>query len=90
MPCFWRVQNGSPCLFFAWLVTLGQVALFAFVVHLVIYGLLGRLVGPLPVAAPGVVKAVGVWLIGLTILVPLCTWYRSYRRAHPDTLLRYL
>uniref|UniRef100_A0A7C1JVP2 Heparan-alpha-glucosaminide N-acetyltransferase catalytic domain-containing protein n=1 Tax=Caldilinea aerophila TaxID=133453 RepID=A0A7C1JVP2_9CHLR len=76
--------------FFAWLVTLGQVALFAFVVHLVIYGLLGRGVDLLPVAAPGVVKAVGVWLIGLAILVPLCTWYRSYRRGHPNTLLRYL
>ena len=36
---------------FTWLITLGQVSLFAFVVHLVLYGLLGRLVGLLPVAA---------------------------------------
>jgi uncharacterized membrane protein len=75
---------------FAWLVTMGQVALFAFVVHLVLYGLLGRLVGLLPVAGPGVVRAVAVWLVGLAILIPLCTWYRSYRRARPNTLLRYL
>jgi len=47
-------------------------------------------VGLLPVAAPGVVKAVSVWLIGLAILLPLCTWYRSFRRARPNTLLRYL
>lgn len=75
---------------FTWLVTLGQVSLFAFVVHLVIYGLLGRLVGLLPVQGPGVVRAVVVWLVGLAILIPLCTWYRSYRRARPNTLLRYL
>ncbi|HQY92595.1 MAG: OpgC domain-containing protein [Caldilinea sp.] len=75
---------------FAWLVTMGQVALFAFVVHLVLYGLLGRLVGLLPVAGPGVVRAVAVWLVGLAILIPLCTWYRGYRRARPNTLLRYL
>lgn len=75
---------------FVWLVTLGQVALFAFVVHLVIYGLLGRVAGLLPVTAPGVVKAVSVWLIGLAILLPLCAWYRSFRRARPNTLLRYL
>ncbi|MCS6825063.1 MAG: hypothetical protein NZ553_00470 [Caldilinea sp.] len=73
-----------------WLVTLGQVALFAFVVHLVIYGLLGRLVELLPVTAPGAVKAVIVWLIGLMILLPLCAWYRNVRRARPNTLLRYL
>lgn len=75
---------------FAWLVTMGQVALFAFVVHLVLYGVLGRLVGLLPVEGPGVVRAVLVWLIGLAILIPLCTWYRSYRRARPNTVLRYL
>lgn len=75
---------------FAGLVTLGQVSLFAFVVHLVIYGLLGRLVGLLPVAVPGAVKAIGVWLIGLMILLPLCAWYRGFRRTRPDTLLRYL
>jgi hypothetical protein len=75
---------------FTWLVTLGQVSLFAFVVHLVIYGVLGRLVGLLPVQGPGVARAVAVWLLGLAILIPLCTWYRSYRRARPNTLLRYL
>jgi uncharacterized membrane protein len=75
---------------FTWLVTLGQVSLFAFVVHLVLYGLLGRLVGLLPVQGPGVARAVAVWLLGLAILIPLCTWYRSYRRARPNTLLRYL
>ncbi len=75
---------------FAWLVTMGQVALFAFVVHLVIYGLLGRLVIMVPIGMPGVVKAVAVWLVGLAILIPLSSWYRAYRRAHPNTLLRYL
>ena len=75
---------------FAWLVTMGQVALFAFVVHLVIYGLLGRLVIMVPIGMPGVVKAVAVWLVGLALLIPLSSWYRAYRRAHPNTLLRYL
>jgi hypothetical protein len=75
---------------FTWLVTLGQVSLFAFVTHLVLYGILGRLVGLLPVQGPGVVRAVVVWLMGLAISIPLCTWHRSYRRARPDTLLRYL
>ena len=74
----------------AWLVTMGQVSLFAFVVHLVLYGLLGRLVGLSPVQGPGVVRALAVWLLGLAILIPLCTWYRAYRRARPHTLLRYL
>lgn len=75
---------------FTWLVTMGQVALFAFVVHLVIYGLLGRMVGLLPLTGPGAVRAVLVWLVGLAILIALSTWYRSYRRARPNTLLRYL
>lgn len=75
---------------FTWLVTMGQVALFAFVVHLILFGILGRLVGLLPVQGPGAVRAVVVWLVGLAILIPLCIWYRSYRRTRPDSLLRYL
>ena len=38
-------------------------------VHLVIYGLLGRLVIMMPIGMPGVVKAAGVWLLGLAILI---------------------
>jgi uncharacterized membrane protein len=73
-----------------WLVWMGQVSLFAFVVHLVIYGLLGRIAVALPLPLPGVVKALTIWLIGLCILIPLVKLYRQARKQRPDSLLRYL
>lgn len=73
-----------------WLIWMGQVALFAFVAHLVIYGVLGRIIVALALPVPGVVKAIATWLIGLCILIPLVKIYRQARRARPDSVLRYL
>ena len=73
-----------------WLVTAGQVALFFFVAHIVVYGVLGRVVMTLDLPIPSMVKTYVVWLIGLAILIPIAQSYRSLRKQYPNSLLRYL
>jgi uncharacterized membrane protein len=73
-----------------WLVTAGQVALFFFVAHLVVYGILGRLVMASGFPLPGIVRTYLVWTIGLVILIPLAHSYRLLKRRYPSSPLRYL
>jgi uncharacterized membrane protein len=73
-----------------WLVVCGQVSLFFFVMHLVIYGLLGRVVLALDPPIPALVRAYATWLIGLGVLVPLAHAYRGLRKRNPQSILRYL
>jgi uncharacterized membrane protein len=73
-----------------WLVIIGQVSLFFFVAHIVVYGILGRTMSVLGLPLPGMVRAYLAWMIGLLILLPLAQKYRSLRRRHPQSLLRYL
>jgi uncharacterized membrane protein len=75
---------------FSWLVTTGQVALFFFVVHILAYGVLGRLSRWVNPPVPGLIEALIVWSLGLLILIPLCIMYRKKRRQNPDSLLKYL
>ncbi|MGQ0603004.1 MAG: acyltransferase family protein [Anaerolineales bacterium] len=74
----------------AWVVGLGQVALFGFVAHLLIYSALGQLVRALALPAPGVVLAFATWALGLGMLLPLALAYRQARKRHRQSLLRYL
>lgn len=71
-----------------WLVVCGQVSLFFFVMHIVVYGLLGRAVLALDLPMPSMVRAYATWLLGLGALVPLAYVYRSARKR--NLLLRFL
>jgi uncharacterized membrane protein len=76
-----------------WLTTIGQVALFFFVAHIVVYSLLSMVVpaGWFGGATlPALLPALLFWLAGLALLIPLCALYRGRKRSHPDSLLRYL
>ncbi|MGL4648008.1 MAG: DUF1624 domain-containing protein, partial [Caldilineaceae bacterium] len=76
-----------------WLVSMGQVALFLYVAHIVIYSLLALLA---PTrwfdgsSMPALVPAVALWAVGLSILAPLCVAYRRLKQTHPDSVLRFL
>ncbi len=73
-----------------WLVWIGQVSLFFFVAHIVVYGILGRTIMALDLPIPSMVRTFMVWPVGLIMLVPLAQGYRSLRQRYPNSLLRYL
>ena len=66
----------------------GQSALFFYVVHLYLYGLLGRLLpdlGPTFGLTIGTAGTLVVWGVGLVALWPLCLWWRRIKHASPPT-----
>ncbi len=76
-----------------WLTVVGQVALFFYVGHIVVYALLATAApagwfdgNPLPALIPALL----FWLAGLGLLVPLSAAYRRLKRARPQSMLRYL
>jgi hypothetical protein len=73
-----------------WLVSIGQVSLFFFVAHIVVYGILGRTVMALDLPIPSMIRTFVVWPVGVMMLVPLAQGYRSLRQRYPNSLLRYL
>jgi uncharacterized membrane protein len=74
----------------AWVVGLGQVALFGFIAHILIYSVLGQLMRALSLPAPGVAVALVTWMLGLAVLLPLALAYRQARKRHRQSVLRYL
>jgi uncharacterized membrane protein len=75
---------------FQWLINLGQVSLFAFVAHIVIYGILSFIAKQFAWPVPRIAESFAVWAAGLAILFPLAYHYNRLRRSHPNSLLRYL
>lgn len=68
------------------LVTFGQAALFFYVVHLYLYGLMGRAFDALlPGAGHG--EMLAGWLVGLALMLPLCAAYGRFKRGRPPTSL---
>jgi len=67
------------------LLTFGTTALFFYTVHLYVYALSGF---AFPAGA-GLASTYLVWLVGLALLYPLCTWYGDFkRRTAPDSAWR--
>jgi uncharacterized membrane protein len=70
------------------LLVLGQTALFFYVLH---WPLLG-----LPAVALGLFRSQGLGATYLAaaavviVMLPLCHWYRRYKRAHPNGWARYI
>ena len=65
------------------LLVFGRTALFFYLVHLWVYGLIGFF---FPEGSSLAVMYF-VWLAGLILLYPLCYWYNSYKQAKPVTSL---
>lgn len=68
------------------LVVIGQVSLFFYVAHIVVYSLIAQLVAPISLPGPRIIWGFGVWLSGLAVLLPLAAWYRSVRKRYPRVL----
>lgn len=71
-----------------WLVLFGQVSLFFFVVHIMVFNLLSRVMRALPLSLPGMVQVFITWGAGLILMLPIASVYRSLRKRY--RLLRYL
>lgn len=69
-------------------VVFGSSALFFYITHLYLYGLLGMALGARRISIP---RMYPYWLLGLAILYPLCWLYgRFKRRQAPGSLWRFL
>lgn len=68
-------------------VILGQNALFFYLVHLYLYGLVGLLFGPRGTTIAGMYP---YWLLGLLFLAPLCWWYGDFKHSRaPESVWRF-
>ncbi|HEX2908288.1 MAG TPA: acyltransferase family protein [Phototrophicaceae bacterium] len=81
------------------LMILGQTSLFFYVMHLLVYALIGSVYntlmqsGILPETlfnGMGLVRCGVQYIIGLLILIPLCAAYRQLRHLHTGSILQYL
>ncbi|MBP1464894.1 DUF1624 domain-containing protein [Candidatus Chloroploca sp. M-50] len=68
------------------LVTIGQVALFFYVAHIVVYHFIARIFAVLPTPGPAVIWGCLAFSAGLLILVPLSGAYRDLRKRYPKVL----
>ncbi len=69
-----------------WLALVGQVSLFFYVMHIVIYNLVSQMLGLVSLPGPRIIWGYAAWLIGLAVLLPLGAWYREIRKRHPRVL----
>jgi uncharacterized membrane protein len=66
----------------------GQTAMFYYVVHRLAFEIPATRFGMRGIGGLGTTYAVGV--AGLVLLYPACLWYRGFKKAHPDSFLKYL
>jgi len=57
------------------LISFGRTALFFYIVHLYLYGLMGNFFPH----GTSLLQMYPVWLLGLMILYPICTWYGRFK-----------
>jgi uncharacterized membrane protein len=73
------------------LVVCGQASLFFYVLHLVVYNLLGHWVSVhVPSSSPGLARLAVAWLVGLALMLPLVAAYRRLRQGRFHRVLKYL
>lgn len=72
-----------------WFVDLGRAPMLFFVCHFAVYRVLvlagRRLPGDLTL-----LHVLVLWIVGLTVLIPLARAYVGLRSRHPDSILKYL
>lgn len=77
-------NNGLISLLLQPLRVFGQCALFFFVCHWYVYYLLSLCLPARLSSASGIL---GLWLVGLIILYPMCKWYRNFKMTKPKESL---
>jgi len=77
-----QVSNLNPVLLF------GQTAFFFYIAHIVVLEVGGRVLGMYQ--QRGLFESIIATIVALVFLYPLCYWYRSYKAAHPRSLLRFI
>jgi uncharacterized membrane protein len=95
---FWGLELGLAALLLAlafrerlhWppLVLLGQTALFFYLLHAHLLDLAARLLGMHKQA--GLLATYVSWALVILVLLPLCSWYRGYKRRHPQGWPQYI
>jgi uncharacterized membrane protein YcfT len=65
----------------------GQTAMFFYVVHRLAFELPATRMGMRGIGGLGMTYAVSA--VSLVLLYPACLWYRRFKKAHPDSLLKY-
>jgi peptidoglycan/LPS O-acetylase OafA/YrhL len=76
------VNENNPVLVF------GQTAFFFYVMHIFILEVSARTLDMH--MAGGLGTSTIATIISLVLLYPICRWYRSYKSAHPKSVVRYL
>lgn len=71
-----------------WLVVLGQTALFFYVLHVHVLKLAAYALGRL--RSEGLAATYLSAALAIVVLLPLCSAYRRYKSAHPETWVRFL
>ena len=66
----------------------GQTAMFFYIVHRLAFELPAYRLGLRGVGGLGTTYAVAA--VALILLYPACLWYRRFKKAHPDSFLKYL
>lgn len=74
---------------FDWLLVIGQTALFFYIVHTYVLSVVGLVLSKF-VTFPDVAQALVTSAISLVIVFFMCLYYRRLRRAHPNSILRFL
>ncbi|PDW04858.1 heparan-alpha-glucosaminide N-acetyltransferase domain-containing protein [Candidatus Viridilinea mediisalina] len=78
-----RLFDRGPLQF---LVLVGQVSLFFYVAHIVVYHYVAQLMGLVELPGPRVIWGYSAWLLGLLVLWPLAAKYRTLRKRYPRYL----
>ncbi len=73
-----------------WLVMVGQVSLFFYVAHIIVYNLVAQVLLQMPLPGPRIIWGYVAWLLGMGVLLLLGYHYRKLRKRHPQSFLRYL
>jgi uncharacterized membrane protein len=70
------------------LAVFGRAPLLFYVLHLVLYATIGNLLTP---GGTSIAVMLPFWLLGLSILFPICLWYGGLKRRQPaNSVLRFL
>jgi hypothetical protein len=75
------VRENSPLLVF------GQTAMFFYLVHRLVFEVPATYFGER--GAGTILTTYEVWIVLLVVIYPACRWYRSFKAAHSQSLLRY-
>jgi uncharacterized membrane protein len=76
------VRENGPFLVF------GQTAMFFYLVHRLAFEIPATYFGLRGVGGLGTTWAVGA--VTLVLMYPACRWYRTFKAAHPNSILKYL